>query len=581
LTREYLPAIKRAFFRLYCVKPLYGKSMATSSSPRNIAASRTLQAVRAAVVGGGVLPASYQLSAGNFSARNVDPILVYPRPDAETAAWTKHRRHYPGIGYRVPIGVAFGSGPLVYELIAGPAGASIGEFLVVSGDTLVVNDDYGVLTWANPTTGNHSFHVRVSFQDGFPPLDVYWTLEVTTTGTIFINAVNGSDSTGDGSLGNPFQTINAWWKDSLMDVTYSGFQVCYRGGEHSLSANNSLSGVEAGNWQMNGTDKPLVHYPYAGETVVLDVSNTTIVFGQSGGVVGGPGGSDCYFGQFEYNGVRNTDNARTFAFFGSASLQTYSAGGNDQRMTWDSPWHKNFINPNTSANNSAPCWMAAAGVSNRRHFIYVHRPTFENCFTSTTAAFADSTNFNGYYLGSTKSLLADHVTCINTEFGKAPIEVKGGCELWCIRFVDMVQAPKQKFAASISGSYMPDNSGPWEMSYAKILVNTSVANDSAIFVNQPFSVFDSQVNDNPVYINRSTVSRAPTNLGAVIVRNGWPTFFDGCLVVSDAPVSGASAAAEQVLSYTVANNPLDANLNLSGDQRTNQLGLFGAEIKAE
>jgi hypothetical protein len=46
LTREYLPAIKRAFFRLYCVKPLYGKNMATSSSPKSIAASRTLQVVK-------------------------------------------------------------------------------------------------------------------------------------------------------------------------------------------------------------------------------------------------------------------------------------------------------------------------------------------------------------------------------------------------------------------------------------------------------------------------------------------------------------------------------------------------------
>jgi hypothetical protein len=46
----YMPAIKRAFFRLYCVKPLYGKSMSTSSSPKSIAASRTLQVARRASV---------------------------------------------------------------------------------------------------------------------------------------------------------------------------------------------------------------------------------------------------------------------------------------------------------------------------------------------------------------------------------------------------------------------------------------------------------------------------------------------------------------------------------------------------
>jgi hypothetical protein len=66
LTREYLPAIKRAFFRLYCVKSLYGKSMATSSSPLSITAARTLQVELAAGGGGGAYVPDLSLPAGNI-----------------------------------------------------------------------------------------------------------------------------------------------------------------------------------------------------------------------------------------------------------------------------------------------------------------------------------------------------------------------------------------------------------------------------------------------------------------------------------------------------------------------------------
>jgi hypothetical protein len=580
LTREYLPAIKRAFFRLYCVKPLYGKSMATSSSPKSITASRTLQVVRRAGGGGGVLPASYQLSAGNFSPRKVDPILIYPRPDVETAAWTKHRRHYPGIGYRVPIGVSFGSGPLVYELIAGPSGASIGEFLVVSGDTLIPNEEYGVLTWANPTTGNHPFHVRVSFQDGFAPVDVYWTLEVTTTGTIFIDAVSGSDSTGNGTLGNPFQTINAWWKNSLTDIIYSGFQVCYRGGTHNVSADNSATGVSGGNWRLKGTDKPLVHYPYTGEAVIWDMSNTTVVMGDAG-VVGGAVGSDTYFGKFIYEGGNTGDNPKHFSFLDATfSSEVYAAGGNGQRITFDTPHHRNFICDTRSDNNAGCCWMPYPdAASNRRHFIYIHRPTFENVKQGPNAATAPD-NFNGYFISNGKNVLTDHVTCIDTIFGKGPVVAKAGGEFWCLRYIDSVQAPNQIVGVEPTGSYMPSAGGPVEVSYSKVRNTGTDTASVVLFINVTNIAYNASLHD-PIYVTRCTLSRVPDD-GSVIQRRGnWDLQVDGVLFVANTIEYLGPDPSGNFLKYTVANNPLDANLNLTGQARTDQLGLFGHEIKAE
>jgi hypothetical protein len=554
--------------------------MATSSSPLSIAASRTLQAVRAAGGGGGgVLPASYQLSAGNFSARNVDPILIYPRPDAETAAWTKHRRHYPGIGYRVPIGVAFGSGPLVYELIAGPAGASIGEFLVVSGDTLIVNDDYGVLTWANPTTGNHSFHVRVSFQDGFAPVDVYWTLEVTTAGTIFIDAVSGSDSTGTGTLGNPFQTINAWWKNDLTDLTYSEFQVCYRGGVYNVSATNTATGVSAGSWRLNGTDKPIVHYPYTGETVEFDMSNTAIVFG-IGTVYGGQTGSDCYFGPIKYSGGMNaTDNPKHFAINAADSPTAYAAGGGGQRMTWDTPHHIDFIPEALTNNNCGPIFSPNATSGRKRHYFYSHRPTFENCYMGATGD--SGLHFNGYYLSTTVNMLSEHIICINTNFGYGPVFPKGGGTFWCVRFLDSALAPLQRYSTGSAGSYDLSIAGPSELSYAKILNRNTGSLDVAYVANITVVAYDSaNSNYRPDYITRSTLSREPTTGRSAYRTRDYPVELDGVLGVADTfDLDGVETTG--FVNFTIANNPLDANLKLTGQARTDQLGLFGHEIKAE
>lgn len=550
-------------------------------------ASGTSNTVTVTTNAAAVLPASTQLSEGNYSPRNVDPVLIYPRPDSETAAWAKHRRHHPGIGYRCPIGVAFGSGPQVFEKIDGPADAYIGEFLVVDGDRLVPNEDYGVLKWDNPTVGNHSFHVRVYFQDGFTPIDVQWTLEVTTTGTIFIDpaAVNG-DTSGDGTEANPFQTINAWWKNDLTDTTYSEYQVCYRGGTHDVTATNTSTGVDAGNWQLNGTDKPLVHYPYPGENVVLDMTNTTIGIGGAAPVGGGQQGSDLYFGGFEYLGGRltTTDNPRQFFLFETvSSSKTYVAGGGGQRMTWDSPVHKDFVVETTSSNNSGPLWATKAeGVNpDKRHFVYIHRPTFNNCRMSATATDPANQNFNGYYFSSVTNLLADHITCINTEFGLAPIHSKSGGRYWCIRWVDLTQAEKQPFNFEMLSGYDLVSGGPMELSYVKSTITLTDTPAVNMFINNSSEAYDDQNPEHlPAYIVRCNLSRVPvTNRSALRVGGSWPyELIDSVFVADDLVYLIDPDPTGDFLRYDVSNNPFDASLNWV--DRGN-LGAYGAEVKNE
>lgn len=567
-----------------------GLSSETEYYYRLTFASGTSNTITVTTNAAAVLPASTQLSEGNYSPRNVDPILIYPRPDSETAAWAKHRRHYPGIGYRTPIGVAFGSGPQVFEVIDGPPGAYIGEFLVVDGDRLVPNEDYGVFKVDNPTVGTYSCHVRVYFQDGFAPMDVQWTLEVTSAGTIFIdrNAVDG-DTLGDGSEANPFQTINAWWKNDLTDTTFSEYQVCYRAGTHDVAAENSNTGVDAGSWQLNGTDKPLVHYPYPGENVIFDMTNTTIGVGGAAPVGGGQQGSDLYFGAFEFLGGRltTTDNPRQFFIFASvASSKTYAAGGGGQRMTWDSPTHKDFVVETTSTNNAGPLWATKAeGVNpDKRHFIYIHRPTFINCRMSATATDPGNENLNGYYFSSVTNLLSDHITCVNTNFGYAPVHSKAGGRYWCIRWVDMSQAENQSFHFELLSSYDTVSGGPMELSYIKARQVGTSTNEITMYINNSAESYDSQNPEHlPAYVDRCTISRAPVSgRSALRVGGGWPYYLKDCIFVADDLVYLVDPdPTGDFIRYDVANNPLDSSLNLTGSDRTSYLGLYGAEVKNE
>lgn len=521
-----------------------------------------------------------QLPATNYVTRVADPELIFPRPDNETPAWAKHRRHHPSVPYRIPIGISFGSWPFYFEAISMPTGATVGSWLTTSGDKLIVGDDYGVVEWLNPTVGNHSFHIKVHFQDGYAPLDVQWTLEVTTAGTIFIDAVSGNDSTGDGTIGNPFQTIESWWLGDEQDATYREYQVCYRGGTHNVAADNTLTGITGGNWQLNGTDKPLVHYGYQGENVIFDMSDTTIVCGFTTPVAG-VSASDCWFSNIEFNGgpvARN--NPRQFFFAGeSSSATTYTAGGNGQRNTWFECTHKDFVNVTTAADNSGVLWAPNTTSNEKRHYWAVIRADFTNVRYNTGVFL----NFNGFYLSQGWNYLGEHITCTNTNFGKGPVTCKSSANRVCSRNHDYSAAPDQIFGMNLAGSYDSTNAEVWELSYSRINMQLTATVDVCLFVNQSNVTYDSVgQNHHPVQVYRNTFSRAPDDGGA-IRTGGWDVVMKNNVLVADSafyltPENSNSADTDDYLLYSVASNPLDTNLNLTGSERTTYLGQYGAEV---
>lgn len=226
----------------------------------------------------------WQLAEGHFEPSYGTMEIIAPRAGLSTAS--RYYKAYPGLLYRVPVAVLYGAWPFKYELTTAPEGMTIGSVL---GD-----DDYGIINWANPTTSGspHSVTVKVTDQEG-TEVTVSWTITVTTSGFIFVDAVNGHASAanggspaGDGTIENPFLTMNDWYAGSTggtgsgtkNNTTYREYFVYYREGTYETGTMFS----ESGDWGQRvpcvGNNKPKVHMAYPGESVTMDVAAAELIF---------------------------------------------------------------------------------------------------------------------------------------------------------------------------------------------------------------------------------------------------------------------------------------------------------------
>ena len=91
-----------------------------------------------------------------------------------------------------------GSWPFVYELLDAPAGASLGRN---HGDA-----NYGILRWTPSANGAFNFTVRVRDQDG-GSVQFSWSGVVSSSWARFVDANNGSDASGNGSVSAPWRSL--------------------------------------------------------------------------------------------------------------------------------------------------------------------------------------------------------------------------------------------------------------------------------------------------------------------------------------------------------------------------------------
>lgn len=539
-----------------------------------------LRAGSASMSGGNV--GGWQLAAGHFVSKKLDPELIFPRPDSETPAWAKHRRHYPGIRYEIPIGVAFGSWPFYFEKIVAPAGTTVGAFLAQSGDKLVVTDDFGVVSWDNPTVGTHSFHVRVHFQDGTAPLNVQWTLEVTTAGTIFMDAVNGSD-TNPGTLAAPLKTMDGWYKLAYTDRTYHGYQVCYKNGTYDIASADPASP----NLRLEFQNKPLVHYAYPGHSPVWNFTNT-INFGVATSPQEYVGGewhmSDWYLGGITCSGgLQGYSQRRWFVGGYARGPFAYDGTGGGQRCTWYKSPQIDWVYTGDPANNAGILFGSdVLDESKRRNHWLIDRVNISGVYSDSAYA---TTNWNGWYIGNLSLALFQNCTVTGTNFGKNAFCAKSSQWKTCYRNIDFSQAPNQRIQIDTTGEYATLIGGYNEISYCKANYQFNGAGGTLLLFNFHNYAFDgAQPYEKENWAYRNSWSKAPATLGEIIRSMAdWPTYVEkdvwcssGDGIYLNGPAN--TQAAGDWLLYSIASNPFDSSLNLTGAARTQYLGTHGAEV---
>ncbi len=204
------------------------------------------------------------LDSGHYQGY-LDPVAVHPRPDSETSQYARHRINAVGQKYRIPVVVGHGAWPFKYELLSAPSGATIGQTLTLSGNSLVAGADYGVVEWLNPAAGTHSFTVLVVDQNGVKTA-LSWTLVVADSNWVYLDPANGVNGTG--TLASPFNTVA-----SLNGLTTKG--VLIRAG--SVDWNNKAVGLQS---------MPKTYIPYGNESVTHE---------QAASSIGNSGGDDLWF----------------------------------------------------------------------------------------------------------------------------------------------------------------------------------------------------------------------------------------------------------------------------------------------
>lgn len=257
----------------------------------------------------------WQLGAGRFAPSDMPMVAVHPRPDNETNTFARHRwAYYDGVNsvqYRIPIIIQGGAPPFYYEVVTGPPGMTIGQQF-----SLTRGDDYGVLKWT-PTGGelNTPVSIRVSDQEGNTIL-VNFTISTASTSRFLFVSTTGSDSTGTGTISNPFATTRGWFKTQA-DTTYAGYIVYYRSGTHTWHLDTTLSGRLAGNGDLSASTKPLVHLGYPGETVISDFSECRVNLINDA--------ADFYFGGMTRQNTKLLKSA--YMFYIRGTCQSHNGGG--------------------------------------------------------------------------------------------------------------------------------------------------------------------------------------------------------------------------------------------------------------
>ena len=231
----------------------------------------------------------------NFISAKQPMHAIFPRPDSETSNKAYHRNAYPGIMYEIPLGVAFGAYPFYYEIVKAPEGTTIGAQF---DDT-----NYGIIKWTpdSDDSGEHTFKIKVHDQDA-NELNITWTVNVNKDWIIFADSVNGSDTSGYGTLAQPYKSLAYSYTQA------EGRAICLRGGSY-FSTDKGYS--------LNETNTRTV-FAYPGETVNISGAGNNDDYG-----VFTWNTSDCWMAGFRLHSLQNSADKPRWTYTSSVVNRVY------------------------------------------------------------------------------------------------------------------------------------------------------------------------------------------------------------------------------------------------------------------
>ncbi len=201
-------------------------------------------------------------------------------------------RAYPGLEYRVPVGVFGGAYPFTYALTVHPEG-------------MTIDAHTGILSWPDPPAAAEPYDVRVEVEDAAADVvAVQWTITVTAEGFVFVDA--SAPEGGDGTAASPFNSMGDFYGADHEDAGFDDFFVYWREGIYALEGTFEGTGSER-YLAYPMTSKPHVWLAYPGETVVIDHS---LGDGQGAALIqgmwaGGEAGNDAFIGGIRFEHMWN------------------------------------------------------------------------------------------------------------------------------------------------------------------------------------------------------------------------------------------------------------------------------------
>jgi len=314
----------------------------------------------------------WQLAAGNYVPAKMPPVIIHPRPQAETNPDAYCKNAYPGLHWEIPISVQGGAWPFKYEIVTGPVGMTIGQTLTVSGDVQVVGSDYGVLSWPNPTGTSENIEIKVTDQDG-TVVTVTWTLTIGTANHIFVDASAASEGTG--TLADPLKTFHAGvYESSDTANSFLGKVVHYKAGTYQI--HNGTSGINA---NLSNAYKPRSHVAWHNGT-----SFDSVTFDMTTGFFWAYS-DDLFIGNIICDGIKPA----------AADPRMFSLGAlTQQRVTFYKNTIKNLTTNNFGGTDNTCFCFGSSGASGKRRYVSMIRNTHDTTSTASLAIFYDVQSIN-------------------------------------------------------------------------------------------------------------------------------------------------------------------------------------------